>query len=198
MLEIKTLIRNSLHCGALKLKRGESIVITGPSGAGKSQFFRAIADLDPNEGDIYLDGKERNQFSAPEWRRDVMFLPANSAWWGALVGDHFSQGKDLNARLEQLGLPSTCMSWPARQLSTGERQRLALIRTLILNPKVLLLDEPTSSLDGESIVMVENVLLDYREAGGSFLLITHNDAQAKRFGPRQFCIANQRITEVTA
>ncbi len=195
MLEINYLIRNDLRCELLHLSAGESIAVTGASGSGKSQLFRAIADLDPNEGDIYLNGMERRQFSAPEWRRYIMFLAADSAWWSQTVGDHFPQSHSIDSWLEKLGLSGSCMMWPVRQMSTGERQRLALLRALILEPKVLLLDEPTSALDKESIVLVENVLLDYRNAGGSFLIITHDEEQANRFGPRRLRVANRFARE---
>jgi ABC-type iron transport system FetAB ATPase subunit len=73
----------------LQLAAGELVFISGPSGAGKSLLLRAIADLDPNGGEVLLDERPRSAIAAPEWRRRVGLLPAESGWWADRVGAHF-------------------------------------------------------------------------------------------------------------
>ncbi len=196
MLEIKNLNRNGMLLNDLQLMGGESIAITGPSGAGKSQLLRAIADLDPNESEMFLQGRERTQFAAPKWRAKVMYLAAESAWWQVQVSGHFPEPEQIAPWLEKINLPVSCLSWPVRQLSSGEKQRLALIRALVLKPKILLLDEPTAALDRESVTKVEQLLHEFLHSGGSIMIITHDPEQAMRFGPRRLEITKQQITEL--
>ena len=68
---------------------GECVAVMGPSGAGKSIFLRAIADLDPSNGEVTLDGAARSAMAAPDWRRKVALVPAESGWWADIVGEHF-------------------------------------------------------------------------------------------------------------
>ncbi|MEA1048448.1 ATP-binding cassette domain-containing protein [Lamprobacter modestohalophilus] len=73
----------------LQINAGELVFISGPSGSGKSLLLRAIADLDPNQGEVLIDDRPRTSIPAPEWRRRVGLLPAESGWWSDRVGDHF-------------------------------------------------------------------------------------------------------------
>ncbi len=198
MLEVRKLQRPGLKSCAFRIDKGESISVTGPSGAGKSLLLRAIADLDPNDGEVYLDQQERSSYSAPHWRRKVCYLAAESGWWSETVSAHFKRPDQTIPFLEKLGLPRDCMSWPVRRLSTGEKQRLSLLRAMVLNPPVLLLDEPTSALDPDSVDAVEQTILDYRQNGGSLILITHNQAQVKKFGPRQLRVSDGQAKEIFA
>ncbi len=79
-------------CGgpfSFSVDRGECAAFSGPSGCGKTLFLRALADLDPAEGAVSLDGTDRSEMSAPQWRRRVGWQPAESSWWFDRVGDHF-------------------------------------------------------------------------------------------------------------
>lgn len=181
MLHIKSLHRPNLQCGAFTLGAAESKTVTGASGSGKSQLLRAIADLDPNFGEVFLGDKERASFQANEWRMQVQYVAAESGWWDEAVAAHFD---DLNAAsqlLPKVRLPEDCLSWMVRRLSSGEKQRLALVRALILKPRVLLLDEPTSALDEFTSEAVENLLLDYCSQGASLLIVSHDAEQAAKF-----------------
>ena len=85
---------------------------------------------------------------------------------------------------------------PVNRLSSGERQRLALIRILINNPKILLLDEPTSSLDSINTSHVENIISSYIQGrNGAAIWISHNAAQAKRMATRHFCFDGKKLVE---
>jgi putative ABC transport system ATP-binding protein len=129
----------------LSLGRGTCAAITGASGSGKSLFLRMVADLDPNEGEVWLNEQARAAMAAPAWRKQVTYVAAESGWWAEIVLQHFShRGRDEIATLaSSLGLRAELLDAPVAQLSTGEKQRLALVRALLPAPPVLLLDEPT-------------------------------------------------------
>ena len=164
----------------LTLEAGACLAITGPSGAGKSVFLRMVADLDPNEGEALLDGTRRSAMAAPAWRARVTYSAAEPGWWLERVGAHFTTPP--LALIERLGLRPDILDQPVRLCSTGERQRLALIRALAGAPSVLLLDEPTASLDADSVAAAEALLRERRAGGMTLLLVTHDLAQAERLG----------------
>jgi ABC-type iron transport system FetAB ATPase subunit len=172
----------------LELGTGACAAITGPSGSGKSLFLRMIADLDPNEGQVWLNGTERTSIPAPQWRRQTTYVSAESGWWADRVIEHF----DVNRRSEvaalagRLGLRPDLLDAPVAQLSTGEKQRLSLVRALLQSPPVLLLDEPTGSLDEESAAKVEALLRERKATGTSVLLVTHDPNQAERLGDQRY------------
>ena len=118
-----------------------------------------IADLDPNEGEVWLNERARASMSAPEWRKQVTYVSAVSGWWADLVIEHFPAGRrsQIATLSSYLGFRIELLDAPVAQLSTGEKQRLALVRALLPDPPVLLLDEPTGPLDEESVVRVELV-----------------------------------------
>jgi len=194
LLAISGLARPGLDPVHLDVGAGECVVISGPSGAGKSLFLRAVADLDPNTGRIDLDGIDRESLSGPEWRRRVSYVAAESGWWADTVGAHFSDGTAARDLIARLGLPADSLTWPVQRLSTGERQRLALARTLALGPRVLLLDEPTSGLDPAATESAERLLADHLSAGGAILAVTHDAAQAARIAGRTMRMEAGRLT----
>ena len=163
---------------------GECVAVMGPSGAGKTLFLRAIADLDPNEGEITLFGAERRKFPAPKWRQMVTYLPAESGWWAEEVGEHFPKDEAVGDVLRSLGLSEEALEWTVARLSTGERQRLALARALLLRPAVLLLDEPTSGLDEPNTAEVEKAIQARLQEGISVVLVTHDEHQGQRLAKR--------------
>ena len=188
MLEIQHLTRPGLAPVDMNLVEAECVAVSGPSGSGKSLLMRAIADLDPNSGDVRLDGRPRDAMPAPDWRRDVVYVPAEAGWWADRVADHFPDPGSATAMAERLGLPADAVGWEIARLSTGERQRLALIRAFLTRPKVLLLDEPTSGLDPEATDKVESLMLERIGGGLSVLLATHDEAQAARLASRRYAI----------
>lgn len=180
---------------SFELADGECIALQGPSGVGKSLLLRAIADLDPSEGSVELDGMPREAMPAPAWRKQVTYVAAESGWWSDTVQEHFTAWDQAVVLAKQLGLPSSCGTWPIRRLSTGEKQRLGLVRALLLHSRVLLLDEPTSALDAESSASVEAIVAERVSTGTSVVWSTHNSAQARRVGSRLFMMSNGRIEE---
>ena len=190
MLTVNALTRPTLQPVSFELADGECITVSGASGSGKSLFLRAIADLDPNEGAVKLDGTAREEMPAPEWRRRVVYVAAESGWWSETVGEHFVDWNRARDLVVATGLPCDCQNWPISQLSTGERQRLGLIRALVLEPRVLLLDEPTSSLDSTATEAVEELVKSHLVEGTSVLWVTHDVDQSRRLAGRQLiCVA---------
>ena len=172
----------------LSVEAGECIAISGASGSGKSLFLRMIADLDPAQGQAWLDGRPRAGFPAPEWRRQVVYNAAEPGWWSDQVADHFSAVAAAFARgaAPRIGMAPELLDAQVARLSTGERQRLGLLRALALDSPVLLLDEPTGALDEDSTARVEAVLRERLEAGVAIVMVTHSPAQAERLGRRRF------------
>lgn len=177
------------------IARFETVGLSGPSGAGKTLLLRSIADLDPHEGEVFLDDVEYRQMTGPEWRRKVGMLPAESRWWRDKVGEHFSEvNQDW---LAMIGFDRDVMEWAVERLSTGERQRLALLRLLCNRPQVLLLDEPTANLDPVGVERVERLLSDYRyQYGPSTLWVSHDRGQIQRVASRCFQLKEGEMTEL--
>jgi len=194
-LRVKQL--RSEHAGPFELilGMGACAAITGPSGSGKSLFLRMIADLDPNEGEIWLNGRERASMPAPEWRKQVSYVSAESGWWADTVIEHFpgSPRDAIEILSARLGLRDELIDAPVTQLSTGEKQRLALMRAMLPNPPVLLLDEPTGPLDEASVARVETLLQERMASGMSILMVTHDPNQAQRLGSERYRMTARRM-----
>ena len=189
---MRNLQRLGLGPAGFDLADGECLSVRGPSGAGKSLLLRAIADLDPNQGELHLDGVARDAMPAPGWRRRIAHVPAEPGWWADLVRTHFEDWSAAAPLVVRLGPAEDCRDWPVSRLSTGERQRLALVRALLTEPRVLLLDEPTSGLDGDASGQVEALLQERLEAGASALWVTHDEAQAGRVARRGLVVGMAR------
>lgn len=170
------------------VRAGECIAIQGPSGAGKSVLLRMLADLDPHDGDALLDGCCAASMPAPAWRAAVVYQAAEPAWWEPTAGAHFTAADHdiVDAMLAPLALPARLLDTEIDRLSTGERQRLALVRSLARRPRVLLLDEPTAALDPDAVARVEALLRDCLARGMAMLVVTHADGQARRLAHRIF------------
>lgn len=179
----------------LDVAPGQAIVISGASGSGKSLFLRRIADLDPGHGEVALNGRPRDQMTGPAWRALAPYVAAESAWWADQVVDHFQPTHQAAAQAlaARLGVNPRAWAGPIMRLSTGERQRLALVRALVLNAPVLLLDEPTAPLDPLSTAAVEAVLRERIAAGGILLMISHDAGQAQRLGAARYRMIDGRL-----
>jgi putative ABC transport system ATP-binding protein len=195
LLEVRDLQTNILKPVSLALAAGECVAVKGPSGAGKTLLLRAIADLDPNQGLVSLEGRDRSTIPGPQWRRLIGYVPAEPGWWAETVAEHFGEWTAAVAVLKKLGIPEEANTWPIARLSTGERLRLALARALIIRPKVLLLDEPTAALDTASVAAVESLIATRIRAGLAALWVTHDGAQARRIARRQLVVEAGRARE---
>ncbi len=174
----------------LRIREGEFFTFLGPSGCGKTTLLRMIAGfVEPDEGSLYIDDQPVNQ--VPPWRRDVGMVFQNYALWPHMtVFENIAFGlrerkvprAEVKTRvakaLEQVDLKGTEGRRPS-QLSGGQQQRVALARTLVIQPRVLLLDEPLSNLDAKLRVEMRLELLKLqREIGLTTIYVTHDQEEA--------------------
>ncbi len=195
---LKTVDLGTSHVGpvSVSVAGGECLAIQGASGSGKSLLFRAIADLDPNQGEVYLNNRSRAEMPAFEWRRKVSFVPAETGWWADRVADHFDDAGDLQDLLETVDL-TDALAWDVGRLSTGERHRLGIVRALQTRPNVLLLDEPTASLDAAMTAAVEDLIKQQLARDVCVLLVTHDPDQAERIADRSLRMKDGRLQSET-
>ena len=191
-LRVTALSRPGVNVTDLTIAPGSCAAIYGPSGSGKTQLLRAVADLDEADGEVWLDESPRSGMRAPEWRRQVMYVAAESHWWGTRVREH-AAGWQVSA-LEALGFEPTVLDWEVQRLSSGERQRLALARALAHAPAALLLDEPTANLDQVNTERVEHLVRDWRRrTGGCVLWVSHDPAQRARVASAQYHVQGGEV-----
>jgi len=190
-LELQAL--STHHLGPLSLRIDEAnATLTGASGSGKTLLLRAIADLDPHQGEVLLDGQSQSSVPANQWRQRVAYVPAESHWWSDRVGDHFPT--DAKCDFKPLGFGPDVLDWEISRLSSGERQRLALVRALSVRPRALLLDEPTANLDQANTQRAEQLIADYLGQHAALALwVTHNPEQRRRVASRHLEIHDGNI-----
>lgn len=151
-------------------------------------MLRAMADLDTHEGEVWLQKQPQSSIDPREWRRKVAYVASETAWWSAAVGDHFLQSPTQN-QLEQLGFQNEVMGWQIERLSSGERQRLGILRALVLQPSMLLLDEPTANLDQENTLAVEALLMEYlQQQEAAAIWVSHDAKQRQRLGGQEILL----------
>jgi ABC-type iron transport system FetAB ATPase subunit len=193
LLRVEHLRIGSLPPLSFSVADGECLAIEGPSGSGKTRILRAIADLDPVDAQLFVDGDERREMSATEWRKAVRYAAAEPGWWSDTPRDSFPNISLALARVVRLlaavGLDEDVLDRDVTHLSTGERQRIALVRALADEPKVLLLDEPTGALDIGSTALVEELLRFQLLAGRSVLIASHDQALIGRLAHARLQLA---------
>ena len=182
-LAVKQLQRDGLGPVELQVAAGETLALYGASGSGKTLLLRAIADLDPNQGEVTLGAHARNTLPAHRWRTLLAYVPPESHWWAETVGPHADEWD--NGMLQALGFTPEVLDWEIRRLSSGERQRLALLRALSRQPAGLLLDEPTANLDQDNTHKIEALIRDYqRQHQAPVIWVSHDEAQRTRVAQR--------------
>ena len=193
-LRIERLQRHGVNAAGIVIEPGACTAVHGTSGSGKTLLLRAIADLDEAAGEVWLDEQARSGMSGPRWRQRVGYVAAESYWWGRLVRDHAQDWQ--TDQLEALGFASTVLDWEVQRLSSGERQRLAIARTLAGSPSVLLLDEPTANLDQKNTERVERLIATWRQqSGGCVLWVSHDSAQRSRISDTQLEIRDGNLEQ---
>lgn len=189
---------------SLEVEEGDVFVMFGPSGAGKSTLLRLLNRLDePTSGTVLLDGTDYRTLSPRTVRRRVGLVPqqptmlegtvAENVTWGPRLRDAPVDRERMDDLLNRLGLVGY-QDRIASDLSGGEAQRVALARTLMNDPHIVLLDEPTSSLDVEAASRVESLLADVMAAYPlTAILVTHDAEQARRLGTRGVRMEGGRV-----
>ena len=194
-LKLERVAVGELNPVSLTIAPGEIVCLSGPSGSGKSRLLRALADLDPHGGDVRLGEQAQTDLRAHQWRRLVMLVPAESAWWFDTVEEHLQQ--PMPEALQAMGLDEDAAGWSIARLSSGEKQRLGLARALSYAPRALLLDEPTANLDPDTTLNTERWLRDYiREQQIPTLWVAHDEAQIERVGDRHLRINGAEVEAV--
>ncbi len=187
-----------------KIEAGPRTIILGPNGAGKSVLMRLCHGLlEPTAGRVIWHGARNGdvrRYQAMVFQRPVMLRRsalANVAYGLQLAGKSRLES-ELRAMdvLEAVGLEKQAQR-PARVLSGGEQQRLALARAWALGPDVLFLDEPTANLDPASSHDIENIVNTIHASGTKIIMTTHNLGQARRLGDEILFISNGRLMEYT-
>jgi tungstate transport system ATP-binding protein len=199
--------RQVLSIQNLEVLEGEVLSLVGPSGSGKSTLLRMLNFLEfPTSGQVEFKGSifEAGQGATLALRRRVTTVFQKPVLLNRSVRDNVAFGlslrgmdhKNVYSVLAEVGLEKLA-NQRARTLSGGEAQRVALARAMVLNPEVLLLDEPTANLDPYNVALIENIIQRLnQEHGMTIVLVTHNVFQAKRLATRVAFIMEGCVIEI--
>ena len=178
------------------IERPARIALLGKSGQGKSTLLRILAKLDSvDSGEIYFKGQLMNEVDSRMWRMNVCYVAQQATMLPGTIKDNLVISSKIHNRpfeedfarqlLEEVGLNHLDWEKHAGDLSGGEKQRIALVRSLLLRPKILLLDEITASLDQQSKELVEKLLIKlHRNEEITYIWVTHDIEQAKNISER--------------
>lgn len=194
----------------VQLMAGQNLAIVGPTGAGKSLLLRCLAGLDAaDEGRIAIDDKPLGQWPMPAYRARVVYLHQRPALWEGTVEDnlraalrlaaHRSKGYDRSVairRLETFNRDGSFLEKNAADLSGGEAQIVALTRALSVEPSVLLLDEPSASMDAAATEQAEELVARWvaEAPGRASMWTSHDAAQVERVADRTLTLGSSQAT----
>lgn len=191
---------------SFEVQQGESITIVGPSGSGKSTILKLASSLiSPTGGTIYFQEQPMDQYAPTEYRQRVAYCFQQPYLFGQTVRGNLSfpftmRGRSVDeTRIKDLfelfHMDLQLLEKSNTELSGGEMQRICLIRSLLVAPEVLLLDEVTSALDTENTEWVERGLMQLHKEGLTLLQVTHNPEQSVRMGQRRMTVKDGLITD---
>jgi putative ABC transport system ATP-binding protein len=195
---------------SLEISGGDRIALQGPSGAGKTVLMRSLVLLDPlDTGEVRWRGARVRRDSIPAFRREAMYLHQRAAFLPATVEQALNEPFSLRAhrhlryqqdrilsQLKQLGRDASFLKKGIADLSGGERQITSVLRALQLEPKLLLLDEPTAALDSGTAAAVETLVCDWVEEAResrAFIWVGHDETQHARVAQRRVVIRSGRL-----
>ncbi len=217
MIQIYNLCKNyskdsaALDKITLKVPKGDFVFITGPSGAGKSTLLKLLyAGEKPNRGQILIDGRNVTRMSArqiPHLRRrlgivfqDFKLIPTRTVFENVAFAlevqgkRRFEISKKVYASLKNVGLEHKLNRFPL-ELSGGEQQRVAVARALVVDPVILLADEPTGNLDPETTLELMELFKNANARGSTVLMATHDRELIRRYPRRVITLENGRLVE---
>ncbi len=196
---------------SLDLGPGERVALRGPSGSGKTLLMRSLVGLDAIDGgEIRYRDQSIADWSLPEYRRLVRYIPQDAAFVSGTVRQSidlfftFKANRDLeldtgmlDSCLQILQLPGSFLEKTADHLSGGEKQVVAILRSLLLRPEVLLLDEPTSNLDEAMVSRVEKLVDVWMDDDPSrcFIWTSHDTRQLDRITGRAIILNHDALTK---
>jgi tungstate transport system ATP-binding protein len=194
----------ALKSVSLEIVGGKAIALLGTNGAGKTTLLRIIAGLEKQDkGRILFEGKSMNE---KELRENATLVFQKTAMFSRSVYDNLAYGLKIRGKkdaeikeevahaLDTVGLRNF-EKRKAKKISGGEQQRIALARAFLLNPRILLLDEPTANLDPNNATVIEKAIRSRTREKGIIILSTHNLVQAKRLADEVVHIYNGKIVE---
>ena len=196
----KSILKNlNIH-----IESGDYISIVGPSGSGKSTFLKLCNNLiSPSEGNISFNNKNISEYNPIELRKEIAYCFQMPHLFGNTVMDNLSfpfkiRNKKVDMdRIKYLfslfSMDEEFIDEKVLNLSGGEKQRIALMRTLMFTPQVLLLDEVTSALDSENTLIVENIINKLNNEGSTILWVTHNEEQSTKYANKLLTLENGEI-----
>lgn len=195
-LEVRRDGRHVVRGASFDAARGDCVVLMGASGSGKTTILRAIAGLDPFEGEIRVSGRVGIVF---QFHHLFANMTALQNVWLAPVHVHGEDRASAKARahalLDKVGVGHRAEALP-HQLSGGEAQRVAIARALAVNPPVLLMDEPTASLDPERRADLASTLRALASEGTTVVVSTHDAEFARQCGARVLRLEDGTIRSV--
>lgn len=194
MFELKNIkFKNILDIEHLIINEGKITSIVGESGSGKTTLLKMLNNIiSPDDGEIIYNGKNINDFNVIELRRKITMLPQNPVIYKGSILDNILMGKkfaksneydleEINNLMKSFNLYKDLNS-SVENLSGGEKQRLCIIRVLIMNPDVILLDEPSSALDEKTEDKVINHICEYvKKTNKTLIIVTHSSEIAKKY-----------------
>ena len=196
----------------LRIEDGEFMVLVGPSGSGKTTMLKMINRLlEPTDGDIYMDGKRIKDYDERELRLSIGYvLQAIALFPNLTVAENISlipemkgwSKEQITSKTEELldkvGLPAAeyAKRMPS-ELSGGEQQRIGIVRAIIAEPKILLMDEPFSALDAISRKQLQTLTKElHKEFGMTTIFVTHDTDEALKLGDRIAVLQKGEIVQV--
>ena len=205
-LGFKVKDKQILNDATLSIGKGEFVTITGPSGSGKSTLLKIIASmLSQTSGTISYKGKKLEEYDPIAYRKEVSYCFQTAVLFGKTVKDNLAFPYEIREKsfdqdraisyLNKVGLDETYLIKNINDLSGGEKQRIALIRNLLIMPEVLLLDEVTSALDEENKQIINQLVQEMNQTQQiTVLWVTHNPSEVAA-SDRVINIINGKVEE---